>query len=329
MYVRPIDKMHLEITNRCNAACPSCPRTGDFKGKLSGHMAMAGWHDISLDDIKEIHNQVPTLKEVNLCGNFGDPAAAPDFFKIVKYFSENDIKVIVSTNGGPRSARDWASIALPKVKVQFHIDGDEDTNHIYRVGTKWNRIMANAKSYIDAGGSANWTLIPFRHNEHVIDKCEQISKDMGFAQFKVKKTYRVGNNDSTSQPIELPVDKKYINEYVHKNVDREVNCKVSNDNEIYISADGDVAPCCWTGSNMWQEKYKNINASKREKRPKIERQYFVDFDNNFRTNPLKNIINSYIGKTDQWETAWHCKAFLVCNKSCGTSKWIDRYQKRA
>ena len=58
MYVRPIDKMHLEITNRCNAACPSCPRTGDFKGKLSGHMTMAGWHDISLDDIKEIHKNV-------------------------------------------------------------------------------------------------------------------------------------------------------------------------------------------------------------------------------------------------------------------------------
>ncbi len=83
MYNGPIKKMHLEITNRCNAACPACPRTGDFKGKLAGHMAMSGWHDLTLSDIKEIHKEVPTLKEVNLCGNFGDPAAAPDFFKIV------------------------------------------------------------------------------------------------------------------------------------------------------------------------------------------------------------------------------------------------------
>jgi MoaA/NifB/PqqE/SkfB family radical SAM enzyme len=262
MYNGPIKKMHLEITNRCNAACPACPRTGDFKGKLAGHMAMSGWHDLTLSDIKEIHKEVPTLKEVNLCGNFGDPAAAPDFFKIVNYFADNNIRVIISTNGGPRTPKAWASIARPGVKAQFHIDGDEDTNHIYRVGTKWNKIMANAQAYLDAGGSANWTLIPFKHNEHTIDKCEELANKMGFSQFKVKKTYRVGNNDSTSQPIELPTNKKYINEYVHKNINRDINCKARNEDEIYISADGDVAPCCWTGSNLWQEKYKNPKSPK-------------------------------------------------------------------
>ena len=55
-----------------------------------------------------------------------------------------------------------------------------------------------------------------KHNEHVIDKCEKLADEMGFAQFKVKKTYRVGNNDSTSQPIELPTNKKYINKF-HRN----------------------------------------------------------------------------------------------------------------
>ena len=326
MYNGPIKKMHLEITNRCNAACPACPRTGDFKGKLAGHMAMSGWHDLTLSDIKEIHKEVPTLKEVNLCGNFGDPAAAPDFFKIVNYFADNNIRVIISTNGGPRTPKAWASIARPGVKAQFHIDGDEDTNHIYRVGTKWNKIMANAQAYLDAGGSANWTLIPFKHNEHTIDKCEELANKMGFSQFKVKKTYRVGNNDSTSQPIELPTNKKYINEYVHKNINRDINCKARNEDEIYISADGDVAPCCWTGSNLWQEKYKN---PKSHKSPSVENNYFVDFDNNFRTNKLSNIIDSYIDKTDQYEVAWECKAFAVCNKSCGTSKWLDRYQDRS
>jgi MoaA/NifB/PqqE/SkfB family radical SAM enzyme len=326
MYNGPIKKMHLEITNRCNAACPACPRTGDFKGKLAGHMAMSGWHDLTLSDIKEIHKEVPTLEMVNLCGNFGDPAAAPDFFKIVNYFADNKVRVIISTNGGPRTPKAWASIARPGVKAQFHIDGDEDTNHIYRVGTKWNKIMANAQAYLDAGGAANWTLIPFKHNEHVIDKCEKLADEMGFAQFKVKKTYRVGNNDSTSQPIELPTNKKYINEYVHKNANREISCKARNEDAIYISADGDVAPCCWTGSNMWQEKYRNL---KSPKRPSIQNNYFVDFDNNFRTNKLSNIIDSYIDKTDQYEVAWECKAFGVCNKSCGTNLKLDRYQDRS
>ena len=321
MYVRPIERIHFEITNRCNAACPACPRTGKFKGKLAGHMVMSGWKDLTLDDIKEIHKQIPTLKRVNLCGNFGDPAAAPDFFKIVKYFAKNNVKVIVSTNGGLRPVSDWASIAFPNVLVQFHIDGDEDTNHIYRVGTKWNRIMANAKAYINAGGKANWTLIPFKHNEHVIDKCEKLANEMGFNLFKVKKTYRVGNNDSSSQTIEMPLNIKYQNEFVHKKEEREISCLASKTNEIYIAADADVFPCCWTGTNIWQQKYKHSE----KKAPTTEHNYFVDFDNNFRTNELKNIIQEYVDRTDKYELAWHHRIIGTCNKSCGTNKWTDRY----
>ena len=206
MYIRSIKHLHLEITNRCNAACPSCPRTGpNTKKQLADHMVTAGWKDLSLEDIKEIHKHTPYITRVNLCGNFGDPAAAPDFFKIVEYFVDNKIRVIISTNGGLRTPFLWASIAGPLVLAQFHIDGDEDTNHMYRVGTRFDKIMANAKGFIDAGGQANWTFIPFAHNEHVIDKCEKMLMEMGFRQFKVKKTYRVGNNDSTSHRIELPL----------------------------------------------------------------------------------------------------------------------------
>jgi|TARA_B110000879_G_C11159100_1_gene508256 MoaA/NifB/PqqE/SkfB family radical SAM enzyme len=284
-------------------------------------MVTAGWKDLSLEDIKEIHKHTPYITRVNLCGNFGDPAAAPDFFKIVEYFVDNKIRVIISTNGGLRTPFLWASIAGPLVLAQFHIDGDEDTNHMYRVGTRFDKIMANAKGFIDAGGQANWTFIPFAHNEHVIDKCEKIANDMGFISFKVKKTYRVGNNNpGVGTEIELPSE-KFMNEVVHKKTETEIRCKVKEDDELYIACDGDIAPCCWVGSQLWRKKY---SLSQIVYDATLS-TYFIDFDNNFRTNSLTNIINSYIERSDKYELSWEYRKLPMCNKNCGANKWSDRY----
>ena len=112
MYIRSITRAHFELTNRCNASCPSCLRTGpNTKRQISNHMVQAGWHDISLKDVKEIHSHLPELERVQLCGNFGDPAAARDFVKIVHYFIDNNVKVEISTNGGLRTPKMWASMA--------------------------------------------------------------------------------------------------------------------------------------------------------------------------------------------------------------------------
>ncbi len=322
MYNSPITKMHIELTNRCNAGCPSCKRTGEFKGYVADHIFNSGWYDLLLDDMKHIHSNIPTLERVNLCGNFGDPAVAPEFKQIVKYFNENDITVIISTNGAPRTPKYWAELAHPKTIVQWHIDGDEDTNHLYRVGTNFQKIMNNAKAYIEAGGIANWTFIPFAHNEHVIDKCRKLSENMGFNKFKVKKAYNASNNNSRSQLVELPKNKKYLNSVVREKKEKIVSCKVQKENEIYFACDGDVFPCCWTGSYFWFEKYKSKKYWNQES---YWSNKLVNFDNNFKTNNIKNIINSFTKKKDIWEFTWDCKGFSICNKNCGTDKIKDRY----
>ena len=57
-------------------------------------------------------------------------------------------------------------IAKAKVKVTFGIDGLQDTNHLYRISTNFDKIIKNAKAFIDAGGFAKWHMLVFEHNEH-------------------------------------------------------------------------------------------------------------------------------------------------------------------
>ena len=164
MYSTDIENLHIELTNRCNAGCPSCARTGNFPGFLSETIFNSGLHDLSLDDIKSICKQLPKVKKVDLCGNYGDPAVAPEFKEIVHYLSSKNIRSIISTNGAPRKPEYWEELALKNVRIDFHIDGDENTNHLYRIGTNYHKIIDNAKAFIKAGGYARWAFIPFEHN---------------------------------------------------------------------------------------------------------------------------------------------------------------------
>jgi hypothetical protein len=96
--------------------------------------------------------------------------------------------------------------------VTFSIDGLEDTNHLYRRNVNWNLLIENVKSFIDAGGTAVWDYLIFKHNEHQIDQAKQYSIDLGFKEFVPKKALGVDNG---RQLKKMPVlDKQGKLEYV-------------------------------------------------------------------------------------------------------------------
>jgi len=68
------------------------------------------------------------------------------------------------------------------LSVTFSIDGLENTNHMYRQGVQWKRIMANARAYIEAGGQAVWKCLVFEHNQHQLTEIKNLARQMGFAE---------------------------------------------------------------------------------------------------------------------------------------------------
>lgn len=247
-----IKAVHLELTERCQAACPMCPRTGNAELRNA---------ELSLDDIKKIFplSFVQQLDRITLCGNYGEPIVAKDCLEIVRYFREHnhDMWITINTNAGARPSQWWSSLASiigERGFVIFGIDGLSDTNHIYRVNVKWENAIGNAKHYMDAGGKACWDFIAFAHNEHQIEEAESLSKKMGFHRFRVKKSYRFGiyNNVELKPPSNLSnkamdlfkQDKSFFDTC-------SISCKVVQSKEIYISAEGLLFPCCWIGGTRY------------------------------------------------------------------------------
>ena len=226
-----IKTIHLEITERCNAACPQCGRNingGEENQYLKNN-------ELSLSDIKNIlpTDLIKQLTHLYMCGNYGDPIVAKDTLDVFNYLRQhnNNFLLSMNTNGSARTVEWWQELA--KVfgnngYVIFSIDGLEDTNQIYRKNTSWKKIIENASAYINAGGIADWEFIVFKHNEHQVEAAKKLSQSLGFRKFQVKKTARFisgltgqirnqvklvdrkGNNFN----IELPSNINYINEGV-------------------------------------------------------------------------------------------------------------------
>jgi MoaA/NifB/PqqE/SkfB family radical SAM enzyme len=196
-----IKTVHLEITEKCNAACPMCARNING-GEDNPWLQNA---ELSLTDIYTIFPDdfIKQLNHMFMCGNYGDPIVAKDTLAVFKHFRKVNPNIYLSmnTNGSARTQTWWRDLAKTigtDGYVIFSIDGLEDTNYLYRKNTVWEKIMDNAKAYIEAGGIAHWEYIVFEHNQHQIEEARRLSEQMGFQKFQVKKSARFFSSVSGS-----------------------------------------------------------------------------------------------------------------------------------
>ena len=206
--------LHMETSTVCNAACPMCPRESDpFFDKKNDATSL------SLAKVKEIFDNdfIKQLNYMFMCGNYGDPAAAPDCIEIFRHFRSvnNNITLGMNSNGSLRNEKWWSELGSILSKnndnCYFGIDGLRDTNHIYRVNTNYDKIMKNAKAFIEAGGKAYWKFLVFEHNEHQVEEAKELSKLMGFTGFEPAVTIRLDapNLAHLKNKFKLPKNKVY------------------------------------------------------------------------------------------------------------------------
>lgn len=251
-------------------------------GKTSPYLPLT---ELRLEDIQLIFpvDFVRQLKKIYLCGNYGDPASGQDTLEVLQYFrsAHPQINLGIHTNGGVRPASWWSQLAEVVSYCRFGIDGLSDTNHLYRRGVSWDRLQANVKAFIAAGGRAEWDFLLFKHNEHQLEEARNLAQNMGFKDFQVKNTSRFFNKRSTQtqkeyevqdaqgqnvynlEPTTLGAYQNAALENDYKKVALEfgsvdaywdqasIECRIAKEKSLYVSAEGLVFPCCWTAGQLY------------------------------------------------------------------------------
>lgn len=329
-----IRHVHLELSTFCNARCPLCPR--NFRGfpYNDGYSEV----NMTLSQAKIIFTELflAQLKTMTLSGNLGDALMNPHTVNILDYFkkSNNDLKISMETNGSGRNKKYWQDLARLGITVKFALDGLSDTHHLYRQDTDFNKILANAKIFIDAGGIATWKLVPFKHNQHQLKDCEELAYRLGFKYFMINDESRnsgpvydkQGNlvhvmgeyngvvefkRNFESKQKDLILVEDVIKDRIPK---KQITCQAKRDHAIYVAANGEISPCCWLGfyprTYGHGEYHQAINAQISN----------IVFKNNALEYSLEECLQWFISIEASWQISEYEQGRLIsCDDNCGSN----------
>jgi len=344
-----IKQVHLEVTQRCQAACPMCDRN-ENGGADNRHIDNS---ELSLADCERIFPPefIAQLKTMYMCGNLGDPIIARDTLEIFRYFRKHNPTMWLSmnTNAEAKNKEWWRQLAEVFGRmgtVIFSVDGLRDTNHLYRQGVVWDNVERNMKAFISAGGRARWDFIIFGHNEHQVDEAEALAAKWGCEKFQRKKSGRFftasnkgkdkhqaqNRKGQETQLLQKPqkldnqnlallkqkeIEKTYgsMSDYYNK---CSINCKAIDKKEIFITAEGLLMPCCWTAGRMYKWWHKDYRVEQIWEH--IERaggKLAIDAT----LHGLESVFNSGILEsiTESWQKDSVANGKLgVCSMKCGS-----------
>jgi MoaA/NifB/PqqE/SkfB family radical SAM enzyme len=138
---RPPVCLYLEVTNRCNLLCTTCPRT---------YEELEPPADMSWDLFTSIVDQVPDLTRAVLHG-VGEPMLVANLPSMVRYLKDRGVYVLFNTNGtvlSERNGRALIAAELDELRVSLDAANRESFTEI-RGRDYFGRIVRNVRAFRD------------------------------------------------------------------------------------------------------------------------------------------------------------------------------------
>lgn len=299
--MRYIRQLTTELTFRCNAKCPACHRWKPLSVDLNDAK-----YTISLERFKELFNSdlLNNLQWLVLNGNFGDSIMNKQFREIISYVKSHDTRLLIHTNGGIHNEDYWKDVGNILTKndiINFDMDGLEDTHSKYRINTKFENVFNNATTVINnSEAQVHWKYIVFEHNRHQVEEARARAQTAGFTTFSTVKT---------SRDVFAPKSGKFVHSKkteAYNTAEKKIKCVWDDWDKWYISPEGLVFRCCWTGGHYYDQGEKRFYYP-----PKFE-QLFNGFN-----VPIQKIIDyTYWDKLQKFLQGYE-RSFRLCKSQCG------------
>lgn len=339
--IQDINKLDLALTSVCNAKCVDCARwwmdtTTQYHNPKDTHAN----HHWPIEELKSHLDHLTDIRSVLICGNAGDPFAHPQLADICEWMSErwgeSLREISIDTNGSLGNKDTWKRLAVIKqIDIRFAVDGLSETNHIYRRGVPWHRVVHNIELFHSMGGDAVFKTIDFPWNEpdrpyikQWADKLEWkwILEDRwspeldNFIMKQHKDNAEI--HDWPTHGSEAPMNKDNTPWYelVHRAVESwqrdggriDPECKSDGD-WIYINHDHTVWPCCyWANSRYTQQSENRLHL---EQYLKDQPKHWNSLDHNSLIDIIANPVLQGIEKL--WQGTSLETTSMLCISKCG------------
>lgn len=335
----PVKSLHIELTDKCQAACPMCARNSNG----GPDRPFVGNNEITIKQFKQWFpvEFLSRLTNFFASGNYGDPAFANDCFEIFQYVRScnTTVGMAMHTNGSLRTTQWWADLAKAmgaNSEVIFAVDGFKGKHELYRRNTDFDKIIDNIKAFVAAGGRAKVNSLVFAHNEHDTNNLEKFLLGIGVATVEFRSTTRFysmpkspvvdkdGQHVYDLYPAQLLQYKQVVAVPLERFLDTSFRTKVAKEaviepkceasGELYIDAKGNAFPCSYIGSDYVEQPVEETSVlSKLRNISAINTQELVNAQN-LNITTIYSILNtdfSYL-----WTSKTKC---LTCVNICSSS----------
>lgn len=294
--------LFVEVTNRCNLACPTC--------QLGTDLAYQGYGkaDLTFEQFKTIIDQIPSLVYVTLQG-VGEPLLNKDIMKMISYCTQKGISTYINTNGTiltENKSQELLKTGLSNLSVSVNSFNEKIFSET-RSGASIVKVTENIKKFIEIKKKQNLQrpIISFRsilmketepYMEELVFKSNELGIDVLYIQLFMSMIADKGllqssltkeEIDTFSEKIEMwkkQIKMKIITESFGKSSNNLGQCKLPWFSPN-ITAEGFVTPCC-TISNpsllnmgnifetpfvqIWNsDKFTNFRANFYKEQPKV------------------------------------------------------------
>lgn len=162
----------FNITNYCNAKCPTCKRFDQDK-----YLELTNGLKLTHMDFEEFKRIVERDKEIYknyicyFCGEFGDPLMHPKIKEFAEIANNSFKQLTIYSNGGVKRDEFFKYVAETNnsITIRFGIDGlTHEINNKYRINVNTELAFKNMFS-MAKHRKAIWDYTIFEHNKHEIE----------------------------------------------------------------------------------------------------------------------------------------------------------------
>jgi organic radical activating enzyme len=227
-------KLTIDVSNKCNLACPFCPTGRREDGRAMGNVSLATFASI-VDEL------APYAFSLDLF-DWGEPFFNPELPTLIAYAHRKGLVTTISSNLSFRLKDDYVRsiIAAGLTYLTASVDGaDQRSYEIYRRGGKFNLVIENLRRFVrlkrEMGSDIpriTWQYLVFAPNEDRVADAQRLAQDLELDGFRLL----AGTYDDPSWEPKGNYSMDYL--HVHEN-----RC-VWLWNSAVFHWDGGWASCC-------------------------------------------------------------------------------------
>lgn len=136
-------QVYIEVTNRCNSLCGSCPLTYDH------FLPFEPKHHLKWEQFRHIVDQLPVIERTVLHG-IGEPLLNPDLPRFVAHLKERGSHVLFNSNAvilNQTRGDALTDAGLDELRVSLD-GGTRETYHRLRGIDKFDQVIANVAAFV-------------------------------------------------------------------------------------------------------------------------------------------------------------------------------------